>query len=247
MRNIVIAVLVGFMSLMQASVCIAEEVKSKEKILNKQQIEEVLDRPEFGKTKKVTGWRQKDRKDKEKREELFPEWLIDFFEFLEVNKKGVQQVSILLEVLLWLAVGAIIFWIIYRYREQISEFVQSLSDTQQETELPTTLFGLDVKNKSLPKDVIGEAKQAWQQGDSRTAMSVLLRASLIKLLYEYDCHFKDSDTEAECCLRIDKQTDKSMASFMRSLVTVWQQLAYAHKKPSNDIFEQLCQRWQEVF
>lgn len=247
MDNSAVKILIGLLFLVLINIGVADDSVSENKIKHKQQIEKILNQPEFGETKKIKGWRLKDRKDKEKRQELFPEWLIDFFEFLEVNKKGVAVISVLLEILLWLVVGVLIVWLIYRYREQLSDFVQSLNQAQQEKELPTTLFGLDVKDKSVPKDVLGEANKAWQKGDHRTAMSVLLRASLIKLLHEHDCNFRDSDTEAECCRRIDKQTEKEVSSYMQSLVGVWQQLAYAHKLPSEESFKQLCQRWQEVF
>lgn len=233
--------------LLLMAVSYADEKPSEAKLKHKQQIEQVLKNPEFGETKTSHGWRLKDREDKEKREELFPDWLINFFEFIEANKKGIDAITFFLEILLWVGVGLLIFWLIYRFREQLSDFVQSFSEQQQERELPTTLFGLDVKTRNLPKDVLAEAKAAWRSGDKRAAMAVLLQASLIKLLFEHDCYFSDSDTESECCRRIDQQTGKSVASYMRSLVSVWQQLAYAHKQPTDDTFQQLCQGWQEVF
>jgi len=76
---------------------------------------------------------------------------------------------------------------------------------------------------------------------------VLLRSSLIKLLHEHSCRFFSSDTEAECCDRIDQQATQDVSSYMRILVAVWQRIAYAHIDPTEDKFEQLCVQWREVF
>ena len=220
-----------------------------------QQIQAVLERKEFGEVQTKEGWRLKDRDDKEAREGKFPEWLIRIFEFFERNADNKDTKSLInpvklsqfLEVLLWaLAIGLVAF-VVHRYRRQLVEFASSLSSKDAPVELPASMFGLDVKKTSLPDDIVGSARTHWQRQEHRLALSTLLRASLIKLLHEHDCRFFSSDTEAECCDRIDAQAASVISQYMRALVAVWQQVAYAHRLPDDSVFDELCQRWQAVF
>ncbi|PCJ31146.1 MAG: hypothetical protein COA90_06950 [Gammaproteobacteria bacterium] len=153
-----------------------------------------------------------------------------------------------LEIIIWLFFIGLGVYLLVKYRSQLHDFIKGLKATNKPKEaLPATLFGLDVKKDSLPKDVVAMAQTAWRQGEQRQAIAVLLRASLIKLLHDHACHFTDSDTEAECCTRIDKQASATVATFMRALVVVWQQVAYAHKAPTEERFNELCQQWKQVF
>lgn len=210
-------------------------------------IQEVLEQEEFGKKKTVTGWRAKDREDKQQRLEKFPEWMISWFEFLERNENRMLSVAKTLEFLLWALVIGLILFLLIKYRSQINTFVSNIRTESPRPDLPVTMFGLDVKKDSLPQDVVNVAKGYWRDGERRQGIALLLRASLIKLLHDYDCRFFDSDTESECCQRIDQQAPTAHSRFMRSLVGVWQQVAYAHRIPSDDVFNGLCRDWQEVF
>ena len=219
------------------------------------QIEEILDREEFGRTEYVKAWRLIGSEDKEARKEKFPEWLIKFLEWLEegeTSKKDNSSTSsfnwaLILEVILWgLAIGLVLF-ILIKYREKISALNGLFRGSEREKQLPTTMFGLDIKKESLPDDIVVSAQQHWENKEPRLAIAMLLRASLINLLNDHDCRFYDSDTEAECCLRIDKQVEQSLSGYMHRLVSIWQQIAYAHRVPSNTEFERLCFQWNEVF
>ena len=134
-----------------------------------------------------------------------------------------------------------------KYREQIGSWASDIKNDEPEPELPTSLFGLNIQRDSVSDDVIAEARSYWQSGDLRLAIATLLRSSLIILLHEHECRFFSSDTEAECCDRIDEQVGSELSVFMRLLVSVWQKIAYAHIDPSEAQFEQLCERWQELF
>jgi len=231
-------------------------VRSEKAQLHYDEIKEVLGREEFGKTKYKKAWRKIDTSDKETREDKFPEWVIKLLEWLEDlnppdNRDGVDSLPTLasmIEVLFWLiAIGLVVF-VLVKYHKEIKGLARMLGQSKTSSHsLPATMFGLDIKKESLPEDIIVTAKQYWGDGEVRSAIALLLRASLIKLLNEHECRFYDSDTEAECCLRIDKQAPKVLSDFMRNLVSVWQQVAYAHRSPTQDKFDNLCAQWQEVF
>lgn len=234
----------------------AEIVRSEKAQIHYDEIKEVLGREEFGKTEYEKAWRKIDTSNKEDRESKLPEWIIKFLEWLEKRdppKQSSSDVSFIdfasfLEIIIWILVIGLIVFVLVKYHKEIKSFATLLGGRKPNTQsLPTTMFGLDIKKESLPEDIVGTAKQHWANGEVRYAIAILLRASLIKLLNEHDCRFYDSDTEAECCLRIDKQAPKPLSQFMRSLVSVWQQVAYAHRSPSQDKFDALCNQWQEVF
>jgi len=219
------------------------------------EIKEVLLGDEFAQKETVTRRRfidifdEANKADEEEHLEdgKFPLWIIKLAKFIVSINKAVGGFAQLLEIVLWGIAIALVVFVIVKYREQISAWASDIRNDEAEPELPTTLFGLDIQKDSVSDDVIAEAKAFWQTGDHRQAIATLLRSSLITLLHEHDCRFFSSDTEAECCERIDQQVTQQMSSFMRSLVFVWQRIAYAHIEPSELEFEQLCTQWQKVF
>lgn len=227
-----------------------EVVRSAEGLHHFEQIEKVLGREEFGKEVSRTGWRQKDRENKKTRREKFPEWIITILEYLEGMERDearTLKVSQTLEVILWVLVIGLILLLIIKYRQQLGSVITRLRGSELDRELPSTLFGLDVEKSSLPSDIIQVVRQHWRDGDARQSIALLLRASLISLLHEHSCMFMSSNTESECIAQIDQQAPREVGAFMHSLVSVWQQLAYAHKLPTQAVFDDLCQNWQEVF
>jgi len=219
------------------------------------EIKEILLGDEFAQKETVTRRRfidlfdENDSLDEEEQLEdgKFPLWIIKTVRFISSVNKAVGGFAQLLEIILWGSVIALIIFLIVKYREQISAWASDIKNDESESELPTTLFGLDIQKDTVSDDVVAEAKTFWQAGDRRQAVATLLRSSLITLLHEYKCRFFSSDTEAECCERIDQQVNQAISLFMRSLVLVWQRIAYAHIEPSEAEFEQLCGQWQEVF
>lgn len=210
-------------------------------------IEKVLAGADFAQKETVTGRRFKDVTDEETREEKFPEWIIDLVKSIESMSGGLKIFASILEILVWsLFIGLIVFLFI-KYRTQLQGWASNIGVNEIEPELPISLFGLDIQKDSIPDDVVKEAKQYWLEGDQRQAVATLLRASLIKLLHEHGCRFFSSDTEAECCDRIDQQAPQSVSNYMRELVAVWQRVAYAHLDPSEEQFDRLCAQWREVF
>ena len=223
----------------------------------RQQISEILDDEPFNNTATVTRWRLKGEDGDTPREELFPEWIIDILEFFERNEKRVVAVSRVVEVVLWIVFGAVIIWLIIRYREQLAALLARLIAPSERRELPSSMFGLEISKESLPDDVVAESQLLWRQGEVRRSIGLLLRASLSRLLHDYDCRFEASDTEEECYSRVASMASNTapdqqarvtgISAYMRSLVTVWQQLAYGHQTPEDETFQALCRQWQEVF
>lgn len=213
------------------------------------EIKDILAGDDYARAETVERWRFKelDENEKEERREKYPEWLISFIEALEGDGSTLISMSKAFEVFLWALLIALIAFSIFRYRKQLLGVFAGFEGQSDEPELPSNMFGLDLKADSMPTDTLQAARMNWTNQQRREAIAILLRASLVKLLNSYSCRFFDSDTEAECCDRIDRQAPRTIALYMRKLVTAWQSIAYAHVEPSDDAFEHLCEQWSKVF
>lgn len=218
----------------------------------KERVEKVLEQEEFNKKKTVKSWRLKDMDDEDEDSDT-PEWLKKLIEYLLKSESSENAgssfltIASIIEFILWIIFISIIVYFLYRYREQLVKAAKNLAGIKKKESLPDTIFGLDVKQESMPDDIVASAKRLWAEGQSRSAIALLLRSSLFNLINEYQCDFNQGDTENECCEKIEKLGVSSISQFMRSLILVWQQLAYAHKMPQKEKFDELCQHWEGVF
>jgi len=213
---------------------------------NYQMIDDILSSENFARKKTVKRWRFKYFNDEDE-EDIYSQAEIDAADALENQSGFVLGLASVLEITLWALLATVIVFVFLKYRNQIGEFFSELGSDEEAPELPTTMFGLDVKKTSMPSDVVQTARQYWLNGDHRQGIAALLQASLIALLHEHGCRFIDSDTESECCERIEKQASERTSAFMWRLVKVWQQVAYAHRIPEELQFDELCTEWREVF
>ena len=225
-------------------------------------IDEILADEDFHQREQQSRWQLKDF---ESRERAFPQWLINFIEWLEglggdsdVEQESEEKIWPLLagiiEILLWItAIGLVIFLLWY-----FRDYLRSLAGYRptrktQPAPRPEILFGLDVRSESLPDDVTAEVLRLWHSGAQREAMGLLYRASLANLISRFDCAFQDHYTEAECAQLVrqeatqDPRLQPALVQFFGLLTTTWQRQAYAHKPPANAQLEALCGQWQQVF
>jgi len=183
----------------------------------------------------------------------FPKFLEDFFESAE-NQPD-QQVEGLLdfirfvasvaEVLLWASVAIVVLWIAHRVR--LLEKIGLLGRPRQKPkDRPTEIMGLSVEKSSLPEDVMGSAREEWQSGACRNAISLIYRASLSALIHEFHCEFSEGDTEGDCQRKVPRSLDE-VAVLFSTLTRIWLLAAYAHQMPTEEEFSRLCDEWPRVF
>ncbi len=223
------------------------------------QIGEILEGPDFHNVVTSKGWRLKDFENAQENEDL-PEWLIHFLEFLVDMLKsfasdgerdvegGAWTFAALLEVLMWtgvIAITAYLVWRVLRYLELISP---SRSGKASDAEIPPDiLFGLDVRKDSIPKNLQEQAMALWRQGQHRDAAGLLYRSTLANLIHRFSFRFYDGFTEQECADIVSASDNRQLSDFVTSITDFWQQVAYAHRTPEDNIIQSLCARWTEVF
>jgi hypothetical protein len=210
-------------------------------------IKHVMQQPEF--SRKETRRQIKWEKDEDEPDWEFWKKLLDSLS----DFKGFVAAASLLEVMLWLAVFALVVFVIYRYRHWLAAQFVRVKTQPRPREKPVTMFGMDVTRESLPENISQSALGLLHTGDVRAALALLYRASLFQLIqYGVDVH--DGNTESECVnlmrdhletvTRSNKNTfSAAQVDYFSQLTRVWQQLAYGHMNPEEETATQLCNRW----
>lgn len=209
-------------------------------------IQAVMQQAEFSR-KEMQRSLKFDAPDKEKEPSSF--WK-KFFKFLE-NFKGFVAAASLLEILLWLALFALIGFVFFRYRHWLAAQFVRISPAPTPKAKPVTLFGMDVTRESLPADISTHALALLQAGDLRAALALLYRASLFHLVHSgVDIH--DGHTERECAelMRehfINNSAAQLRVAYFAALTSEWQRLAYGHLLPSTEQAQYLCANWNSCW
>lgn len=122
---------------------------------------------------------------------------------------------------------------------------QSFAKQQQATDAPTTLFGLDVRSDSLPKDVSHQAKLLLNT-NPRAALSLLYRASLAQLINSQQLPIKQHHTEGRILQLVTTQLPM-LNEYFQHLTSAWLQTAYGHQQLPIDVLNELCDLYANHF
>lgn len=109
---------------------------------------------------------------------------------------------------------------------------------------PDTLFGLDLRRSSLPKDIAAAAEEAWRRGDHREALSLLYRGALSLLTQQRQAKVPASATEGECVVLVRRQVEAPLAEDFAHLTQQWLVTAYGRQPPADEIFHDTAERWR---
>jgi len=147
-------------------------------------------------------------------------------------------------VLFWLIAGVGVLLLAYLIAALIrSRRSGTGRDLRARPDAPEVLFGLDVRPESLPDDLLGAARQAWQRGEPAAALSLLYRGALVHLISRQQVEIPGSATEGECMALVQRRVEPLLAGDFAALALTWQRTAYAHRPPNEPQFSRLCLRW----
>ena len=100
--------------------------------------------------------------------------------------------------------------------------------------------------EALPRDIVGEARRRWRNGEPRRALALLYRAGVESMVARTGAILVPGATEAEC-LRAARALSVEERDVFARTVRVWQYAAYAERLPEQDDFDalvlQLAQRF----
>ena len=229
---------------------------SPERKQAKEEILEIIRSDEYINIEERKGWRFKEKEEEEDEEpKLVPDWMIDFAEWLSDKGKFFSWIAdffktgaALTELLIWVLVISLVLYFIVRYRHLVKDLLDDGSSLDAiEVKPPKVLFGLEVTKESLPDDVVAQAREHWVKGEERQALGMLLRSSIIKLLYDYKYPFEEGNTENECAQIVEHLGKEQLVRFFWGLTKNWQKVAYAHQRCDGDVFNELCEGWEREF
>ncbi|HSC84017.1 MAG TPA: DUF4129 domain-containing protein [Pseudomonas sp.] len=213
-------------------------------------IKQLLDQPPFENRETVTRWRLGAEENAEKSSEQDAQGLVDFIKTLlkfgEYWKK-MDLLALAFEVLLWTALACLIVLLLWRYRDWLSTFGGRFGLPQRRVrEMPSQLFGLELAPESLPDDIASAAERLWAE-QPREALGLLYRGLLSRLLHDFRLPLKNSHTEGEVLQLVQRLDQEELSRFSAILTRHWQNLAYGHRLPPEQLRRGLCEGWRRLF
>lgn len=202
-------------------------------------IEEILSGEEFSKKTTQEVWRFKNMDEPDK---------IEGFDFAQ---DIIKALSLSFKFLVITALIVLIILLIY-YRKQWLVVFQRKSSKNKAFNAPDILFGMDIRPESLPRDIPATAKQLWDTGKHREALSLLYRGALMHLVQYANIPLDQSHTEGDV-LTISQQSLKKHINnntvhlYLKNLTQAWQTIAYAHRLPNDKLINELITHWQTEF
>jgi hypothetical protein len=188
-----------------------------------------------------------------KGEKITTKWKLAPFDFKQPKNEQSEWVkafsvifATLIEYALWilLAVGIVL---LYLSRHQWLYLLLSKKEPVEVYQTPDILFGMDVREASLPDDIIATAKQLWQQQQVREALSVLYRGTLVRLINHEKILLENSHTEGDILKLSQNTLAENKQYYLKQLTAQWQLVAYAHRIPTDDAMAWLFAHWASDF
>ncbi|MCK5810067.1 MAG: hypothetical protein KAH00_03215 [Cocleimonas sp.] len=184
--------------------------------------------------------------------EIGTKWKIKAFDFETSNEtpEWIKVLSVIfatvIEYVLWilLLIGIVM---LYLTRHQWLYLFSADKDKKEAYQAPDILFGMDMREESLPDDIVKEATLLWQQQKARESLSLLYRGALVHLLNKEKLPLENSHTEGDI-LKLSKKTlVDNQQHYLSQLTIQWQLVAYAHRIPKEEAMNWLFTHWQQDF
>jgi hypothetical protein len=200
----------------------------------REEIQAVLNSPEFSRQKEVTRWQYIGGY---QREEKKDPGLLALWRYLSALLGKIAEFG------LWITAGILLVVALIYLRRIIPE--PRLRDKKRYRP-PDALFGFDIAPESLPEDVAGAATEMARTGRLREALSLLYRGALSSLAHHHRLPLGPGDTEGDCSRAVSRVLPESAAYFER-LVGAWQAIAYAARTADAASVQRLCDEWRPHF
>jgi len=213
-------------------------------------IQAVLDAPPFKNPQTVTRYRfgeETTETDEAPEAKSDLGWLKALFKWLGSQRYDIA--AALIQVVLWACLVGAIVWLAWRYRERLNGLVDRRPTKRPQPvdrAAPVQMFGLDIREESLPEDVATRAEQLWSS-NPREALGLLYRALLSRLHHDFKLPLKASDTEGQVLQRIEQLQQQDLSGFSANLTRHWQNIAYGHRAPPPHLQQELCDAWRGLF
>jgi hypothetical protein len=157
----------------------------------------------------------------------------------------VPIVAELFEYLLWVAAAVLLGWLLL-YLLRLTDWLPQRRAARRAA-APAVLFGLPVTPESLPQDVAAAVAALLGEGRVRPALSLLYRATLVRLIHDHHVRIPDSATEGECQRIVAGQRPAAEGEYFSRLTRAWVWCAYGHAAPAAADIAALADAWQQLY
>ena len=99
---------------------------------------------------------------------------------------------------------------------------------------------LDVRPESLPDDVGAAAWALWQAGQVQSALSLLYRGALSRLIHRHHVPITSSATEGDCLYLARDRLETGAFRYVTQVVRAWEASTYGGRTLSGAMGETLC-------
>jgi hypothetical protein len=213
-------------------------------------IKAILEAAPFKNPQTVTRYRFGEETSKQSAEapetEAKPGWLRGLLKWL--GSQRFDLAAAMIQVMLWACLAGVIAWLAWRYRDRLKQLANRRPTPRPSLEraAPDKMFGLDIREESLPADVAASVEQLWAS-QPREALGLLYRALLSRLHHDYKIALKPADTEGQVLQRVEQLHHEDLLAFGKSLTLHWQNIAYGHRPPPPHLQQELCNGWRGLF
>jgi len=144
---------------------------------------------------------------------------------------------------IWILVGLAVALVIVLLAKWIAAR-QALGRGSRDPKGPVvaTVLGMNVRQDSLPRDIVAAARKLLAAGDFQEALALLYRGALSWLIHRAKVPIQESDTEGDCLNRV-RQADADTASYFEQLTRVWIVAAYGSRRAGSEEIERLLVLW----
>jgi hypothetical protein len=140
--------------------------------------------------------------------------------------------------LMWLGMAALAALLIVYLRRWIA--VRGDTAGGRTLSLPSHVRDLDIRPESLPDDVPAAVRALWQRGESRSALSLLYRGALSRLVHDHAVPVRAASTEGECATLAAQHLDAERGAFVARLIGLWQLAVYGARLPDSGAVLAVC-------
>lgn len=131
--------------------------------------------------------------------------------------------------LMWLGMAALAAVLLVYLRRWIA--VRGEAAGGRALALPSHVRDLDIRPESLPDDLPAAVRALWQRGESRSALSLLYRGALSRLVHDHAVPVRAASTEGECATLASQHLDAERGAFVARLIGLWQLAVYGARLP----------------
>jgi Domain of unknown function (DUF4129) len=156
------------------------------------------------------------------------QWLLDLMGWFAQSAR----------VLVWVTVALLTGLLVVFVLRLIKERSPSMGPGRKS--IPTHVQDLDIRPESLPDNIGSAARELWDSGDQRAALSLLYRGLLSRLVHVHNIPVRDSSTEGDTLELTATRMREDKRDYVTRLIRVWQHAVYGGQAPDSGALHVLC-------